>query len=266
MKVVLFCGGLGLRLRDYSENIPKPMVPIGPRPILWHLMMYYAHHGHKDFILCLGHKAETIKRFFLEYDEWLTNDFVLNGGKGHPELVRSDISDWRITFVDTGLDANVGERLKKVRKYLGDDQLFLANYSDNLTDAPLPDQITYLERHPDLVGSFMAVVPNLSLHSVRLADGGLVECIEPITQSGLLINGGFFVFRREIFDLMENGEELVAEPFARLIAGKRLVAHRHPGFWAAMDTFKDWQNLDALYRTGHAPWEVWKEAEPEWSM
>jgi glucose-1-phosphate cytidylyltransferase len=262
MKVVLFCGGLGLRLRDYSDKIPKPMVPIGPRPILWHLMRYYAHYGHKDFVLCLGHKGESIKRFFLEYDEWLTNDFVLNGGEARPHLMRSDISDWRITFVDTGLTSNIGERLLRVRQYLGDDEIFLANYSDNLTAAPLDEQIAYVESRPDIVGSFMSVVPALSLHSVNVSDEGYVTGIQPVTESGLLINGGFFVFRNEIFDYMQPGEELVAEPFGRLIEERRLVAHRYPGFWAAMDTFKDWQNLDELYRTGHAPWEVWKAAAP----
>jgi glucose-1-phosphate cytidylyltransferase len=239
------------------------MVPIGPRPILWHLMKYYAHHGHKDFILCLGHKGDTIKRFFLEYDEWLTNDFVLNGNEQRPRLMRSDISDWRITFVDTGHTSNVGERLRRVRPFLDDDEVFLANYSDNLTSAPLDEHIANLEARPDVVASFMSVVPALSLHSVRVGDDGVVKGIVPVTESGLLVNGGFFVLRREIFDYMRPGEELVVEPFARLIAEKRLMAHRYPGFWAAMDTFKDWQNLDELYRSGRAPWEVWKEHEAQ---
>jgi glucose-1-phosphate cytidylyltransferase len=183
VKVVLFCGGLGLRLRGYSDDVPKPMVPIGLRPILWHLMKYYAHHGHKDFILCLGHRADTIKRFFLEYDEWLTNDFVMSGADGRPHLMGSDIGDWRITFVDTGIDASIGERLRSVRRYLDDDELFLANYSDNLTDAPLDDQIAYLAERPALVASFMSVVPALSLHSVRADEDGVVQRIEPISMS-----------------------------------------------------------------------------------
>src|ERR687889_1700501 len=128
MKVVLFCGGQGLRLRDYSENVPKPMVPIGYRPIMWHLMKYYAHHGHKDFILCLGHKADVIKDFFLNYSEALANDFVLTDGGRHVELLSSDIGEWRITFVDTGLHSNIGERLAAVRHHLDEEDHFLATY------------------------------------------------------------------------------------------------------------------------------------------
>src|SRR5947209_12348549 len=128
MKVVLFCGGMGMRLRDYSENVPKPMIPIGYRPILWHLMKYYAHFGHKEFILCLGHRADTIKDYFLQYSECVSNDFtLLNGGKA-VKLYNSDIHDWNITFVDTGVTSNIGQRLMAVQKYLEDDETFLANY------------------------------------------------------------------------------------------------------------------------------------------
>lgn len=259
MKVVLFCGGLGLRLRGYSDDVPKPMVPIGSRPILWHLMKYYAHHGHTDFILCLGHRADTIEHFFLTYEERLATDRVLHGGNGAAAPVSgSDVGDWRITLVDTGLTANVGERLMQVREHIGEDEMFLANYSDNLTDAPLGPQIAYLERRPELVGSFMSVVPSLSLHSVTVAADGIVEAIQPITRTGLLVNGGFFVFRRQIFDYIEAGEELVEEPFARLIGERSLVGHRHPGFWAAMDTLKDWRMLEDLHQQGPAPWALWR--------
>src|SRR5215210_4763777 len=138
MKVVLFCGGLGLRLRDYSDSIPKPMVNIGYRPILWHVMKYYAHFGHKDFILCLGYKADAIKNYFLTYDECISNNFVLSNGGKNLRLLHSDIQDWNITFVDTGLTANIGQRLKAVEPYLEQETMFLANYSDGLTDLPLP--------------------------------------------------------------------------------------------------------------------------------
>src|SRR5574341_155527 len=130
MKVVLFCGGLGMRLREYSEAVPKPMVPVGYRPIVWHLMRYYAHYGHKDFILCLGYKADAIKNYFLQYDETVSNDFVLSQGGGKVELLGSDISDWKITFVDTGLTTNIGQRLRAVEKHLKDEEVFLANYAD----------------------------------------------------------------------------------------------------------------------------------------
>jgi glucose-1-phosphate cytidylyltransferase len=137
MKVVLFCGGLGMRMREYSEHVPKPMVPVGNRPILWHLMRYYAHYGHKEFILCLGYRGEAIKSYFVDYKEWLSNDFVLSGSSDRIEMLASDIHDWRITFVETGLSANIGERLLAVRPHLEGEKTFLANYADGLTDAPL---------------------------------------------------------------------------------------------------------------------------------
>ena len=263
MKVVLFCGGLGLRVRDYSDKIPKPLVPIGYRPVLWHIMKYYAHFGHKDFILCLGYKSDAIKRYFLEYNEWLTNDFVLSGD-GNPELLKSDIQDWRITFVDTGLHANIGERLRKVKPYLAGEEMFLANYSDDLTDAPLNDWVADLRTRPEAVGSFVAVNPShLSFHNVRVADDGIVQDIKSITESDVLINGGYFVFKQDIFDYLEPGEELVEEPFKRLIDRRALVAYRHKGFWGALDTFKDHQYLEELYLSGAAPWELWRSAETD---
>src|SRR5919106_774644 len=141
MKVVLFCGGLGMRMREFSETIPKPMVPIGNRPILWHLMRYYAHYGHKDFILCLGYRGEAIKSYFVDYKEWLSNDFVLSGSSDRIEMLASDIHDWRITFVETGLSANIGERLLAVRPHLQGEETFLANYADGLSDVPLDKMI-----------------------------------------------------------------------------------------------------------------------------
>jgi len=144
MKVVLFCGGLGTRLREYTGEIPKPMVKIGYRPILWHLMKYYAHFGHKDFVLCLGYKADVIKEFFLRYEEWISNDFTLSHGGRELSLENNDIEDWNITFVDTGLHANIGERLVAVRRYVEDEEIFLANYSDGLTNLDLNHMIGQL--------------------------------------------------------------------------------------------------------------------------
>src|SRR3954454_5426031 len=166
MKVVLFCGGQGLRLRDYSENTPKPMVPIGYRPILWHLMKYYAHYGHKDFILCLGHKADVIKDYFLHYDECVTNDFVLRGGKRDPQLLSTDIDSWSITFVDTGIESNIGQRLMRVREHLAGEERVLANYRHNLCDIDLPTLIDH-HRQSDKVASFVSVSPSQSFHVVR---------------------------------------------------------------------------------------------------
>ena len=262
MKVVLFCGGLGMRLREFSENIPKPMVPIGYRPIIWHLMKYYAHFGHKDFILCLGYKADAIKRYFLEYDECISNDFVLDGQSGKPALLNSDIHDWRITFVDTGMHSNIGMRLKAVRKHLQGEDAFLANYSDGLSDLPLPDLIRCHREHGK-IATFLCVSPAQSFHAVSLQPDGNVTGIHDLSRSGISINGGFFVFTNEIFDHIRSGEELVHEPFARLIALRQLRAYPYEGFWASMDTFKDKQRLEDLHSRGESPWEVWRQREPK---
>jgi glucose-1-phosphate cytidylyltransferase len=262
MKVVLFCGGLGMRLREYSENVPKPMVVIGQRPILWHLMKYYAHFGHKEFILCLGHGAGAIKDFFLTYEECVSNDFVLPGGGGPATPLRRDIDDWRITFVDTGIKANVGQRLLAVREHLEGEGEFLANYSDGLTDLRLPDQIRHFQSR-DKVASFLAVSPSLSYHLVSSDDQDEVVSIRAIGDSGVRINGGFFIFRQEIFDYLRKGEDLVAEPFERLIRDRRLLAYRHDGFWLPMDTAKDKQRLDDLYQSGNPPWALWRRDEDE---
>ena len=259
MKVVLFCGGQGLRIRD-AEDIPKPMVHIGYRPILWHVMKYYAHHGHKDFILCLGHKAETIKNYFLTYNECASNDFVLSGGGKNLELLNSDIHDWRITFVDTGVHSNIGQRLKKVEKYLEGEEEFLANYSDGLSDLPLNEQLDHFHLQ-NKIASFLCVKPNLSYHLVSLeqSPASLVSNIHPIDNGTVRINGGFFVFKKQIFDYMRDKEELVIEPFQRLLAEKQLIGYAYDGFWASMDTFKDRQYLENLSSSGAAPWEVWRK-------
>lgn len=256
MKVVLFCGGQGTRLREYSDSVPKPMVPVGYRPILWHVMKYYAHYGHKDFILALGYKADVIKDFFLHYDEAVSNDFVLSEGGKRIDLVNSDIDDWTITFVDTGATSNIGERLRRVQPYLKGEEMFMANYSDGVTDLPLSDYVDEFKQR-DKVASFVAVRPPGSYHVIGIEEDGRVTGIEPMAGAGAWINGGYFIFKQQIFDYMRPGEELVYEPFDRLIGDGQLRAYRHTGFWEPMDTFKDQQRLDELNRTGEAPWQVW---------
>src|SRR6266404_1946482 len=260
MKVVLFCGGLGMRIREAGESMPKPMVHVGDRPILWHVMKYYAHFGHKDFILCLGHKGEAIKEFFLNYNECMSNDFVLSQGGKKLELFNSDIQDWNITFVDTGIDSNIGQRLKAVEKYLDGEEIFLANYADGLTDLHLP---SLLDRFHSLgcIATFLSAPPNLSYHVVHTGENGVVNEICEMTKSNLRINSGYFAFRREIFRYILNGEELVKAPFNRLIAEKQLMAYEHEGFFLAMDTFKDRQQMEDLISRGTAPWEVWKKPD-----
>ncbi len=257
MKVVLFCGGLGMRIREAGEKIPKPMVEVGDRPILWHIMKYYAHFGHKDFILCLGYRAEVIKNYFVNYAEFLSNDFVLSNGGKDLKVFHSDIHDWRITFVDSGTKSNIGQRLKAAERYLGDDEVFLANYSDNLTDFHLPDLIDRFHQQ-DKTAAFLCVHPTLSCHYVSMGRDGLVQEIKSIGESDMRINGGYFVFHRSIFEYIKDGEELVQEPFRRLIETRNLMGYAYDGFWKSMDTFKEKQELDDLASNGNAPWQLWK--------
>jgi len=253
MKVVLFCGGRGIRVPEEVEILPKPMVRIGYRPILWHVMRYYAHYGHRDFILCLGYRADAIKDYFLSYSEAASNDFVLSDGGRNIELLGSDIADWRITFADTGLDTTIGERLRRVRHLLDGEDMFLANYGDTLTDAPL-DRLIDDFRSRDAVATFLAVRPSGYPFRVLRTDGDLVTGVLPPAEADLWINGGYFVLRREIFDVIEPGDELVEQPFARLIATDRLHASRHEGFWAPLDTLRDLEHLQELAVAGTPPW------------
>ena len=256
MKVVLFCGGQGMRLRGYSDQIPKPLVEVGQRPILWHLMKYYAHFGHDDFILCLGYGAQHIKQYFLDYDECATNDFILSEGGREIKPLHTDIENWRITFVDTGLSSNIGERLRRVRHHIGDDTMFMANYADGLSDLPLD---TYVENFiaNDKAACLISVTPPHTFHIVHTDSDNRVDRLELVTESPVRVNAGFFIFKTEIFDYMNPGDELVAEPFSRLIKKKELISVPYDGFWQNMDTFKDKLKLDEIASGDSPPWQVW---------
>jgi glucose-1-phosphate cytidylyltransferase len=256
MKVVLFCGGLGTRLREFSETIPKPLVPIGYRPLLWHLMRYYAHYGHDEFILCLGYRADLIKEFFLGYNEALFSDVRVSDGGQRIEYLEDDVQNWQVTLVDTGENANIGQRLVAVAPYLEDEEMFLANYSDGLSDLALDDYIEDFAVSGS-IARFLSVRPSHSFHSVVVGDEGIVSEIAPAQRTDLWINGGFFVFRREIFDYIKSGEELVEEPFQRLIREQRLSTRQHDGFWACIDTLKEKVAFDTMYAKGDTPWMVW---------
>jgi glucose-1-phosphate cytidylyltransferase len=258
MKVVLFCGGLGTRLREFSDTTPKPLVNVGYRPILLHLMKYYAYYGHKDFVLCLGYRGDLIKEYFLGYNECLTNDFTLIDGGRKTELKSRDLEDWKITFVDTGLHSSIGERLFRVRQYLKEEAIFLANYADGLTDL---DFDMYLKQcmTTDAIGSFLSVRTPDSFHAVHTDDDGLVTDFGRVKDTEFWVNAGYFVFRQEIFDHIKKGEELVEEPFSRLIKKKRLYSFKYKGFWKNMDTFKDKIDFDRLNGSGESPWEVWRK-------
>jgi len=235
VKVVLFCGGLGLRLRGVAGLVPKPMVEIGGRPLLWHIMKYYAHFGHRDFLLCVGHQADVIKRYF---------------GRG-----AFPAEGWDVDFVDTPIDASIGERFFAVRDLI-DDDLFLANYGDTVTDVPLTALIE-THRASGKTASLLAVPPNYTFNVVTTAGSSLVSSFDDIGESGIRINGGYFVFRREVFDYLQPGEDL-PEMFRRLIEADELDSYPYDGFWAPMDTLKDKESLEALVATGGSVWQVWE--------
>jgi glucose-1-phosphate cytidylyltransferase len=257
MKVVIFCGGLGVRMGAATQRIPKPMVRIGNRPILWHIMRYYAAWGHTEFILCLGYKGDAIKEYFLEHNEALTNDFVLDrsGSETHVELLSHDRGEWRATFVDTGVNATIAERLKRVEPYLGADEVFLATYGDGLTDVALSEVVDAFAASGK-AAMFLSVKPQFNAHIVTAEPDGTVVAVTEMSVSDIRINGGFFVFRREICDLIEPGDELVEETFAKLIERGELVAYTYDGFFGPMDTIKDRQRLETLDESGAAPWRT----------
>ena len=254
MKTVLFCGGLGTRIRDYSENVPKPMIPIGDKPILWHLMQYYSEYGHQDFVLCLGYKANVIKEFFLNYRPHIYADCVVSGFGDNIETLGDPQRDWRITMIDTGLWRNIGERLFAVRPYVEGEEMFLANYSDGLSDVDLPAMIEAF-RKSGKTACFLAVRPSFSLHLVDM-DERQGQRLASTKDANLWINGGFFIFRSEIFDYLREGEELVEAPFRRLIEADQLLAFKHEGFWRPMDTLKDKEVLEDMVEQGSMPWRL----------
>jgi glucose-1-phosphate cytidylyltransferase len=262
VKVVIFCGGLGMRIRTGPESLPKPMMPIGSRPVLWHVMRYYAHFGHTEFILCLGYGASAVKDYFLDYRETSSNDFVLTKGGRHVEMLATDISEWTITFVDTGVSTAIGERLRRVRHHLEGDEVFLANYGDVLTDAPMNDLITGFEAK-DAVASLLAVKPQDSFHVVQLTGESRVTGLVPVADMSMRINGGYFILRQGIFDYLAEGDDLVMDGFVRAAADGKVWATPYDGFWAPMDTLKERTALEEQYRNGISPWAVWRDRPVE---
>ena len=255
MKVVLFCGGLGTRIREYSESIPKPMIPVGHQPILWHIMRYYSQYGHRDFVLCLGYKANIIKEFFLNYRPQVFTDCVVSGHGANVEMLGRMEDDWRISLIDTGTWRNIGERLWAVRSHVMHDDMFIANYSDGLSDVNLDEMIAVFKKSGK-IACFLAIRPPLTYHLVDMDGDGRVRDFRSSATSEIWINGGYFLLRPEVFDYMRPGEELVLEPFRRLIEADQLLAYKHEGFWRAMDTLRDRQMLEDMVEKGSMPWRL----------
>jgi glucose-1-phosphate cytidylyltransferase len=253
MKVVLFCGGLGTRIREYSEAVPKPMIPVGHQPILWHVMQYYSYYGHRDFILCLGYKANVVKDFFLNYRPQTFTDCVVSSFGSKVELLGKQEEDWRVSLIDTGIWRNIGGRLWAVRDHVRDEEIFLANYSDGLSNVDLNDMIDRFKKSGKLA-CFLAVRPPITYHLPEIDGDGEVRAMRTWDRTDLWVNGGFFLLRPKIFEYMQEGEELVVEPFQRLIEAGQLMAYKYDGFWRSMDTLRDRQLLEEMVEQGNMPW------------
>ncbi|MSU34531.1 MAG: glucose-1-phosphate cytidylyltransferase [Pedosphaera sp.] len=257
MKVVILCGGLGTRLREETEFRPKPMVPVGDRPILWHIMKTYAHYGHKEFILCLGYKGEVIKDYFRNY-HWNTSNVTMTLG-AKPQIKyhsRHDEEDWVVTMIDTGQSTMTGGRIKRVLPYI-EDTTFLLTYGDGVTNSDINASID-LHRHHKKILTVTAVQPAGRFGDLQIEDGRVTAFNEkPEKQTGQ-INGGFFVVDRRIEkNLSDDTCVFENEPLATLAAEKQIVAYQHPGFWQCMDTYREQQMLSQMWNSGKAPWKIW---------
>lgn len=257
MKVVIFCGGLGTRLREETEFRPKPMVPVGERPILWHIMKTYAHYGHKEFVLCLGYKGEAIKEYFRNY-HWNTSDVTLKLGakpqiKYHSQHTEED---WEVTLIDTGQDTMTGGRLQRVLPYLKD-ETFLLTYGDGVTDSDINASIAF-HRQQKKILTVTAVQPPGRFGDLEIENGTVTAFKEKPERQAGFINGGFFVVDRRIGSYL-GGDTCVFEnePLDRLAAEKQIGAYQHSGFWQCMDTYREQQLLNGLWNSGQAPWKVW---------
>ena len=253
MKVVILAGGFGTRLGEYTELIPKPMVRIGDKPILWHLMNTYANYGHDDFYLALGYKADVIKDYFLNYST-LNSDFEVNLGSGVVTQLNKSALKWNVNLVDTGINTMTGGRVKRMKKYIGKDR-FLLTYGDGLSNININDLIAFHESHGKLV-TVSAVRPAARFGEIEIEGEKVVSFQEkPQLHSGW-INGGFFVIEPEFLDLIEGDETLLERQPLEIAASKNeLIAYKHEGFWQCMDTRRDHEVLESLWKTG-APWII----------
>lgn len=256
LQVVILCGGAGARLREETEFRPKPLVEVGGKPILWHIMKIYSHAGFRDFILCLGYKGQMIKNYFLDY-LYAHNDFTVNlGSPGQIHFHgRHEASDWNITLVDTGLGTPTGGRIKVVEKYIEGDSFF-ATYGDGVADIDLKGLVAFHRRHSK-IGTLTGVRPRSQFGIIEADDSGEVVGFREKPVVDELVNGGFFVFNRAFFRYLDGKSVLEKEPFSKLAKERELAAYRHQGFWQCLDTFKDQEYLNQLWSKGKPPWKVW---------
>ena len=260
MKTVILCGGYGTRIRDVADNIPKPMIPVGGLPILWHVMKYYAQFSHKDFVLCLGYKGQVVKDFFLNYEAY-TRDFTIKLGATQPISFHTthEEKDWRVTLAETGLNSMTGGRIKKIRHYIGNDEHFFLTYGDGVGDIDLNALLAFHKSHGRMVTVTGVRPPGRFGELMADSTGVITEFNEKPQATGGRISGGFFVCRREMFDYLDDNEDLIFEqaPMKTLARDEQLVLFEHNGFWQCMDTYRDWQLLNTIFENGNAPWKIW---------
>lgn len=256
MKVVILAGGFGTRIRDVADDIPKPMIPIGPYPILWHIMKSYAHFGHKDFVVCLGHRGQVIKNFFLNY-EVHTRDFTVTYGANASVAYHTEHeeSDWRVTLADTGLKAMTGARIARVRKFVEGEE-FMLTYGDGVSDIDLDQLLAFHRAHGKILTVTGVRPPGRFGELVATAHGDVIEFNEKPQATEGRISGGFFVAGPRLFDYLDDREDLVFEttPIQRLMKDQELMMFRHDGFWQPMDTSREYVLLNSLFADGRAPW------------
>lgn len=259
MKVIILCGGFGTRLREETEVRPKPMVEIGGKPILWHIMKTFAHYGYNDFILCLGYKGDLIKDYFLNYEQ-RNSDFSIELGSGKIQVHNNhDEVGWRITLVDTGLNAMTGARVKRVEKYV-DGDCFMLTYGDGVTDLDIMG-LEAFHRSRNKIGTVTGVCPPSHYGELGIAGDSVVSFREKPQATESFISGGYFVFKREFFNYLsaEDSCVLEREPMERLSEDGHLSVYAYRGFWQCMDTYRDYQYLNELWNEGRAPWRVWEQ-------
>jgi glucose-1-phosphate cytidylyltransferase len=258
MKVVILCGGYGTRINDVAGDNPKPMVPIGPYPIIWHIMKYYSTYGYNDFVLCLGYKKHVIKDFFLNYEAH-TKDFTISLGQQDAIKFHTDHneSDWKVTLADTGLNAMTGARVGKIKKYVGDED-FMLTYGDGVGDIDINKLLAFHQSHGKTL-TVTGVRPPGRFGELVVEDGRVTEFNEKPQTTGGRISGGYFVASGRLFDYLNDYEELVfeQEPMRKLVADRELMVYEHDNFWQPMDTSRDYRFLNELYDKGKAPWVTW---------
>ena len=256
MKTVILCGGKGTRLKEETEFKPKPMVVVGAKPILWHIMKIYAHQGYREFVLALGYKGQAIKEFFLN-ERAYSSDFTLDVSSGSIEFLRAHADDFRVTFADTGEDALTGERLRRLRPYLGNEE-FMLTYGDGVADIDLGELVRFHRRQGTLA-TITGVHPHSKYGLIQSDGRDLVQQFSQKPRLGDFVNGGFMVMRPGVFDYVDDG--MIEDALIRMTAEQQLSVYRHGGFWKAMDTYQEMEELNRLWE-GDRPWAIWEKRTP----